>query len=108
MSDPISELEGNDATAPIGAPLGEESDLMDRYRAGEDLGQEAFGRLHGAIADGATAATLGVTDDEKQDILARAGEATFLTESDVTTEPIEEELAFHTDPEDQGTTPDLP
>ena len=108
MSDPISELEANDATAPIGAPLGEESDLMDRYRAGEDLAQEDFGKLHGALADGAVAATLGASEDEKQDIQAKAGEAAFLTESDVTSEPIEEELAFHTDPEDQGTNPDLP
>lgn len=108
MSDPISELEANDATAPISAPLGEEADLMDRYRAGEDLAQEDFGKLHGAIADGVVAATLGVSDEEKQDIQTKAGEAAFLTESDVTTEPVEEQLALHSDPEDQGTNPDVP
>ncbi len=108
MSDPISDIEANDATAPIGAPLGEEAALMDRYRAGEDLAQEDFGRLHGALADGAFAATIGASEDEKQDIQAKAGEAAFLTESDVTTEPVEEELSFHTTPEDQGINPDLP
>lgn len=95
-------------SAPIGAPLGEATGLLDRYRAGEDLAREEYGQLHGALADGAAATSLGITDDEKQDILAKAGEAAFLTESDVTTEPVEEELAFHTDPEDQGTNPDLP
>ena len=100
MSDPISELEANEATAPIGAPLGEEADLMDRYRAGADLGQEAFSRLHGALADGATAAALGVSDDERQDIEAKAGAAATLTESDVTTEPVEQETLWAPDPED--------
>jgi hypothetical protein len=100
MSDPISELEANEATAPIGAPLGEAANLMDRYRAGADLGREDFGTLQEALADGATAAALGVSDDERQDIEAKAGEAVTLTESDVTTESIEQTEMWTPDPED--------
>ena len=56
--------------------------------------------LHSALADGATAAALGVSDDERQDIEAKAGNAATLTESDVTTEPVEQAQMWAPDPED--------